>query len=1013
MNERRIKELFERALDAPESRRTELLADACGPTTRRQVERLLDAHARVDGYLERPAAASLPDPALDAGCRVGNYRIVGLLGAGGGGTIYEAVQESPRRHVALKVMAGGLPSSTSRRRFREEAELLARLQHPGIATVFEAGVHEGLPYFALEFVKGARSITRYAREEGLDGKERLALFARVCDAVHYGHQKGIIHRDLKPGNVLVDARGNPRVIDFGIARQLGRAGRTGELVGTLPYMSPEQCQPDADIDVRCDVYALGVLLYELLHERLPCKVKDTAPDEVLRRIREGELRAVDRAFRGDVEAILHRALARQREDRYASAAALADDVRRHLTGFPVEARGGGPAYQLSRFARRHRGSVLAALAFVLVLAGATVVAGHLALEKERQRHEAEVQAYVANIAAASAALRVNDVAEARQRLELAPPDLRRWEWSHLWGLLDGSEATWSFPSRRIFTGAASPHGSLAAAGNATRLWAWDTAHGQTIWDSAASDRVDALAFDADGRRLAVAYRSGGLELRAGRSGAVLSTLIREGDGIIALAFAPGGERIAVAGRDGRLAVHCTATGSRLGILRGHTDRLIGLCFDREGRRLATASRDGTARLWDLHTSRCLATMRGHRGSVEAVALDETGQLMATCSRDRTVRIWSAASGELLESWHGHTANVRSLVFVAGSDATVATASYDSTLRLWRRSVGEVACLRGHTAPIMALARQGDGIVSFARDGTSKRWNPAKRDAIPALRGHADAIVSLRFDSTGRWLASASRDGSVVLWDVRKRVKTSTFRAGGLPSGMHFPDPETLWTLTHTGVRRVWSIPGGQLREESRRQPRFVVGAAGRLFGAGPAPARLSPDRQTWEWLRPEKAKIDAIALDAGGARLALGLRDGAVVLREAAGDEALARTRPHRDTVTALAFHPGGQLLASCSRDGTIALLDADSLEQRWRFSGLGDQVADLAFSPDGSRLATCGSDQVVRIWDLAEARLVATLTGHANDVLSVAWSPDGRMVASGEGSVEIPGIVRLWTSSD
>ncbi|MHC4453033.1 MAG: serine/threonine-protein kinase, partial [Planctomycetota bacterium] len=312
MKERRVKELFERALDEPQSDRAAFLENACGPATRRRVERLLDAHERVGTFLEHPAASALAGNALEPGARVGNYRIVRFLGAGGGGTIYEADQTSPHRRVALKVMAGGLPTDAARRRFRDEAEVLARLQHPGIATVFDAGVHDGVPYFALEYIDGARAITRYAHEEGLDQAARLALFARVCDAVHHGHQKGVIHRDLKPGNVLVDAGGNPRVIDFGIARPPGRGSRGGELAGTLPYMSPEQCEVDADLDVRCDVYALGVVLFELLMGRLPHDLDGILFPEAVRRIREGEIQEIDRGVGRDVAAILKKALARRR-----------------------------------------------------------------------------------------------------------------------------------------------------------------------------------------------------------------------------------------------------------------------------------------------------------------------------------------------------------------------------------------------------------------------------------------------------------------------------------------------------------------------------------------------------------------------------------------------------------------------------------------------------------------------------------------------------------------------------
>ncbi|MHC4847312.1 MAG: WD40 repeat domain-containing serine/threonine protein kinase [Planctomycetota bacterium] len=974
------------------------------------MERLLDAHRRVGTFLEHPAASSLAGNALKPGTQVGNYRIVRFLGAGGGGTIYEAEQTSPNRRVALKVMAGGLPSATARRRFREEAELLARLQHPGIATVFDAGVHDGVPYFALEYVEGARTITRHAREEELDRNARLALFARVCDAVHHGHQKGVIHRDLKPGNVLVDAGGNPRVIDFGIARPAGRGIRSGELAGTLPYMSPEQCEVDADLDVRCDVYALGVVLFELLMGRLPHDLDGIPFPEAVRRIREGEIQEIDRGAGRDVAAILRKALARRRSARYASASALADDVRRLLDNRAVEARDAGPAYQLGKLARRHRGAVGAAAAFVALLVAAVIVAGSLAVEKESQRRAASFQAYVANISAASAALRVHDVAEARQRLELAPAALRNWEWHHLHGRLDASSHTRVFPNRRIYTGDASPDGALAAAAAEGRLWAWERV-GDTLWDTPVPDRVDALAFDPSSRRLAAGYRDGRVELRGARNGALVWTIDTGNHVINAVAFSPDGARLATAGRDGVVRLWSTDGGEAAGTLAGHRDRLIDVCFDATGTRLATASRDGTARLWDLASGRPIVTCVGHRGSVESVALNAAGTLLATCSRDRSVRLWDATNGRLLESWHGHAGNVRTIAFAPDGD-TLVSASYDSTLRLWRRPVGEVSCLHGHVSPIMSLAATGGRVISFARDGTVKTWNLDGADPVQAARGHLDAIAALAYAPDGRWLASASRDGAVLVWDTTLRKQPTKLDAGAHPSALLFLKPDTLWTLTTPGVLRSWSVPDGRLRWERHDQPRLAVGTNGRIFGYGRKLLRLAGDGERWEELATVERVVDALAFDRSRRRLAIGTREGAIHLHDGVTGTRVASAAPHTNRVMGLAFDPEFHLLASCSDDGTIALLDADTLAVRQIFAGLSSRVTCVAFSPDGTRLATSGADRHVRLWDVAEATHVATLTGHHNEVPCLAWSPDGRTLASGGGNVEVPGVIRFWDAS-
>jgi len=301
---------------------------------------------------------------------IGRYRIKGLIGGGGMGNVYAAVQEEPRRTVALKVMKPGIAAPRAMRRFELEAQTLARLRHPGIAQIYEAGTHdEGsgpVPYFAMEYVAGAKSITEYADGRSLGIRERLELFAKVCDAVHHGHQKGIIHRDLKPSNILVDSSGNPKIIDFGVARATDSdmavttlQTDVGQLIGTLQYMSPEQCDADPDgLDTRSDVYALGVVLYELLCARPPYDLAQVALHEAARVIREEapeKPSTIDRTLRGDVETITLKALEKEPERRYQSAADLGRDIERYLTSEPIEARPASALYQLRLMATRHWG----------------------------------------------------------------------------------------------------------------------------------------------------------------------------------------------------------------------------------------------------------------------------------------------------------------------------------------------------------------------------------------------------------------------------------------------------------------------------------------------------------------------------------------------------------------------------------------------------------------------------------------------------------------------------------
>ncbi|HYW31553.1 MAG TPA: serine/threonine-protein kinase, partial [Gemmatimonas sp.] len=333
---------------------------------------------------------------------IGRYRLIRMLGEGGMGTVYEAEQDQPHRKVALKVIRPDFVVPALVQRFAREAEVLGRLQHPGIAQIYEAGTFGEAggtrPFFAMELVNG-KPLTSYATTQGLDATARLALFAKVCDAVHYAHQQGVIHRDLKPANILVTPEGQPKILDFGVALltdadvQATRQTSVGEVVGTLQYMSPEQVNADpVQIDARTDVYSLGVILYELMSGRLPYDLSKRLIYEAVRVIVVDDptpLSSIDRDLRGDVEVIVGKALEKERQRRYGSAEALASDVRRFLSDEPIAARRASAMYQLRKFARRNRPLVTGIGFGAAVLVVGTVISTALALRATAAERLAE------------------------------------------------------------------------------------------------------------------------------------------------------------------------------------------------------------------------------------------------------------------------------------------------------------------------------------------------------------------------------------------------------------------------------------------------------------------------------------------------------------------------------------------------------------------------------------------------------------------------------------------------
>lgn len=375
-----------------------------------EVMALLSFDHRVQSPIDSPAIdLGTADQDADMPDLIGQYQVLRILGEGGMGIVYEAQQQIPKRRVALKVIRSHAMNPKLRQRFQREADILARLNHPGIATIYESGVTEDgrTPYVAMELIDGL-SITEYAVQHKLDTEHRVALLRDVCRAVGHAHSAGIVHRDLKPSNIIVDHDGRVKVLDFGIATDTGIDHRTmitqtGQMLGTLQYMAPEQVDQSAhESSTRTDVYALGIIAYELLSGTHPHRDHESSMYELVRSIRDDDpdlLGTLDRTFRGDLETIIAKSLAREQDHRYPNANALADDLDRYLTHKPIEARKPSSWYQLRKFSQRNPvlvGSVaaimLVLIVAILLISNALRVANNERKLAQQQQHAQELTA---------------------------------------------------------------------------------------------------------------------------------------------------------------------------------------------------------------------------------------------------------------------------------------------------------------------------------------------------------------------------------------------------------------------------------------------------------------------------------------------------------------------------------------------------------------------------------------------------------------------------------------------
>lgn len=1063
-------EIFDEVCDLPETERSERLRERCGDDTDllTAVKQMLHADTTNHDSIAPGAGAELlaveltneeaPMPE-----RIGGYRVVRELGRGGMGVVYEADQDEPRRRVAVKVIRDVAAGREVSRRFRLESQLLGRLQHPGIAQVYEAGTDTQLgirrAFYAMEYVEGL-PIDRHANEYALGIDQRIELIARVCDAVHHAHQKGVLHRDIKPANVLVvadddgttatdtrsgsiDTIGQPKIVDFGVARltddsteHTTQRTHAGQIIGSLPCMSPEQLSGRRDeVDTRTDVYAIGVLLYRLLSGRSPHDLTGLSIPEAARIVAEREptpLAEGNPSLRGDLSVIVAKAMEREPDRRYDSAAALSDDLRRCVRGEPILARPTSGWYRFGKFAKRHKASFAAGISVAGLLVAASVISLSLAWSESEARRKADHATYRASISAAAAALRDGDSRLAREFLLEAPEELRGWEWAYFWNQLDQSLAhgqrtysltgeqadfmhmgAWLNDDETILHTATtyirnhSLHFESFEADTMRSLGTWDLpTNEQCIGIAYSPTRVVLADFESD--EFVERDSRTGDELRRWTATHIVHPPLASFDPLP-------DDKIA---RTQWLSYATSQANPHASL--GTVNHFGTAWVPRSGREPG---------IWLASTSQAVPLAVLREGSA-CTRFSPDGQTVILATLDRQLALHDASTGSRI--WHHREAHADAPMSVAFSPdgSVVASGGQDRKIRLWDTYDGSpLGTLIGHDATVLALCFSSDGETLFSSDAlTARRWRIGDVSDPDVMMTHGYFAYRVAVSPDGRFIASCVPSHRIGVPNptevfVRRSDESQPAQAVPVPGLV-----SRVVDVAFSASNRLVLLAEGHV-DGSELQPLLLEYNADSLeslrtipLGARSRPGFLESGTLHYAILQVDNAlhivsgsdeeiytlpALDLMPEDANRTpRVSLG-DDGGVEVHSYSGTALTLRGLSSHDFAGYL-FDLAQSRIFVVSVDQRIRAFSLNSGREIASTGSLPTTIDALELQPDSTRLfAGCG-DTAIRVWDTDTLELVAVLRGHRDSVNDLAISPDGSTLFSASDDY----TVRTWTTA-
>ncbi len=984
------------------------------------------------------SGASVSDPQIHNDSSVeletiGGYRIVKEIGRGGMGVVYAADQPSLNRRVALKVVPRRwLKDDTAAERFKREAQATAKLHHTNIVPVYEVGEEQDYLFYAMQLIEG-RSIDELikradqqdraidlpvedrdplgnlettssatnlaAATSGAYRTKRYRTAARIvlqaAEALSYAHKRKIIHRDIKPSNLLLDDSGVVWLTDFGVAKfEDTDLTATGDLVGTLRYMAPERFR--GECDERADVYALGLTLYELLSLRPAYTNSDRLA--LVNAIKTGtppRLKSIDSRIPRDLETIVLRAVDPEPDQRYSSAKALAEDLRRFLNDRTITARRPTPVEQLVRFCRRNKqlAASFATIAALLCLLsfGAVYAAFYFRSGEKRQKRltdraqaaEASLQQnlYRAQMFSASTSLgSQGGIAQVQRITDACHPDqlgveLRGWEWYYLRALCNQNVQT-------IKT-------------TATFVWSVD--------------------WHADGELVATADNSGEVKIWRANDLEEIQKFKFTGQGY-SVRWSPDGTCFAV-GHGTDVSVVDFAEGNVICHWRqAHEKDVTEVSWSPNGRQLASSSDDGTIKVWEVAGRKNFTMLKlSSNHGVTNLAWSPDGRLIASGEASGQVKLWDASTHDLKQEFNGHASLVRDLCF-SPDGRRLASASEDRTITVQDIADEEDAYTILSPSPVHALAwssGEGGRLISGNWDGTVRVYDPRSRQAVKTLYGHNDRAWDIALSPDGKSLASVAVGGAIKFWDLSlpdNNLTVTDSNLRGDRSCASWDGAERL-AISDENDLIVWDsleVPSRKFTGHSGKLSCIRWSPNGKRIAtsAFKEPARIWDAESGKTIFILDTGAIDtfSVAWSPNNDLLAVA-HDDVVVLWDAETGQEVARLAEGGGLLTSIDWHPFQNRIALGGVNTDVRIYSTKTLELVSSLAGHTQSVECVRWSPDGRSLASGSYDHAVRIWDVQTKNEQHVLRGHERIVRSLTWHPSGARLASGGGDA----MLRIW----